>query len=130
MSLDMAKYLAQADTQLSRLGLYTEVTFEDVEENSSSYDPVSGTYTDTSSTTYKFSGVFLNTNHNVGYGASAFGGSENNYSVTAEMIVLPQYIDFKMGVDQVYTIKGERWQLINFTIAPQDSLYTLMLGRK
>jgi len=121
MSLDMAKYLRQADAQLTRLGLYTTVTFEDVQEESSTYDPISGTYTESSSTNYTFSGVLLNTN---------YGDADNSYSVTAEMIVLPQYINFDVTIDQVYKIGDQRWQLINFKVAPQDSLYTLVLGRK
>ncbi len=121
MALDLASHLAIADTQLKLNGLYTEITFKDVVETAESYDPITGEYSTTRSTTHTLSGVILNTNHNVG---------ENNYNVTTEVIVLPQYVTFPVVVDQVYTIKGERWQLIRFTVAPQDSLYTLTLGRK
>ncbi len=130
MALDLDNYLKQADEQLTRQGLYTTIKFTDVKETTDSYDPITGEYTQSSTTTYTLSGVVLGTNHNVGYGASAFGGSENNYSVTTEVIILPQYITFPVVVDQVYTINEERWQLINFKVAPQDSLYTFTLGRK
>ena len=140
MALDLQRYLNTADAALISQGLYTTITFVDVDRpaprigtstdsvDDQTYDPISGTFVNEAeesvetSSTFTFPGVVLNTNGS--------NQPNNTYKVMTQVIVLPQHINFIPEIDQIYEINGVDWQVMGFSIAPQDSLYTFDLGRK
>jgi len=121
---DIAGIISNVDKILKKEKLYTTVTYEDVSETLNTYDPISGTYGQASSTTYTFEGVFA--------AESLDNQTGNAYGGGVQLIILPLQISglFELEVDQIFTISGSKWQVSSFNTAPVDSVHTVNLRRK
>jgi hypothetical protein len=124
MAINIPATLLKIDKTLISQKLYTPATYsETVLKTSAVYDPISGTYSDTSApTVHSFNVVLLDTDYN--------SLEDNMYNVTAQIIILPQNIAFEPDVDQIYTIKGRDWHVARIKLNPLDSLWEITVGRK
>jgi hypothetical protein len=124
ISTQITKIIANVDKILKSNGLYSDVTYKETKDTQSTYDPITGTYATSSSTSHTFQGV-MNTE-----GDSS--GASNGSSGTVQLIILPLQIAglFELAVDQVFIIDNVRWQIASFNTAPADSVHTVNLRRK
>ena len=124
ISTQITKIISNVDKILESNGLYSEVTYTDIQETQSTYDPITGTYGNSSSTSHTFKGV-MNTEGET-------GGASNSSSSTVQLIILPLQIAglFELAIDQIFIIDGVRWQIVSFNTAPADSVHTVNLRRK
>ncbi len=123
MAINIPATLVKVDRTLIAQGLYTPATYsETIIKNSNVYDPITGTYDTSAPTLHSFNVVFLNSDHN--------SQEDNRYSVTAEIMILPQNISFEPNMDQIYVIKGHNWHVSGIKLSPLDSLWEITVGRK
>ena len=131
MAIDFGSLVKGVDSTLLSLGLYTDVTFVDTKNDPESYDPIKGEFDLSSSTTYNFKAVSLtegNMNQKGLQSNATLTG--NSYGITQSLVVVPTQIKFNLKVDQIFTIGNVGWIVEAFELAPQDTVYTIMLRRK
>lgn len=116
--------IVKVDKLLEKKGLYTTVTYIENTQDTSTYDPITGSYATSSSTTYTFSGVSASVSTEETQGNASKSG--------LQLIILPVQLSgkFSVEVDQVYTINNENWKVSSFEVAPQDAVTTVNLRRK
>ena len=116
--------IVKVDKLLEKKGLYTTVTYIENTQDTSTYDPITGSYATSSSTTYTFSGVSASVSTEETQG--------NASKSRLQLIILPVQLSgkFSVEVDQVYTINNENWKVSSFEVAPQDAVTTVNLRRK
>jgi hypothetical protein len=122
MAIDFAALMLKADGILADQGLYTVITYLDVSESFSNYDPETGEFSSTASVEYTFNGVLLNTDFK--------SDKDENYDIPLKIIVMASEITFTPSIDQIFTINGIDWQVSSFQLAPQDTIYTFYVKRK
>ncbi len=61
--MDFANIMSQTDSILLAQGLYQDVSYTDVSESAANYDPITGTYSNSTSKTYVFKAVALSQNN-------------------------------------------------------------------
>lgn len=116
--------IVKVDKLLEKKGLYTTATYIENTQDTSTYDPITGSYATSSSTTYTFSGVSASVSTEETQGNASKSG--------LQLIILPVQLSgkFSVEVDQVYTINNENWKVSSFEVAPQDAVTTVNLRRK
>lgn len=122
--LDLSGIMCKVDSILNCNGLYEKVEYLEttLDSNTSTYDPITGTYSDETSTLHVFSAVLLTEDQR--------NEPSNTYGGTLKMLVLPTNISFIPEVDQVYSAYGTRWQVVSLDLAPQEAIFTINLRRK
>ena len=122
MSIAFDQFMEQTDSILTANGLYVPVTYVDTTVDDLSYDPVTGEYVQSSSTTHSFNAVSLT--------QTASNEPNNQYSVTLDIIVVARNITFTPEIDQIYDVNGTQWQVVTASLAPQGTIHSISLGRK
>jgi hypothetical protein len=122
--IDLSSIMCKVDNVLNAQGLYEKVEYLETvqDEVTSTYDPISSTFSDEFSTLHIFSAVLLTEDQS--------NEPNNTYGGTLKMLVIPANIAFIPEVDQVYSIYGVRWQVVNLDLAPQEAIFTINLRRK
>lgn len=122
MAIDINKIIEDADNVLKAQKLYTDITFKEIDETSTSYDPITGTFATNKITTHSFEAVVLTESNTNKPG--------NEYGVTLNLIIMPNRITFELEIDQIFTIGSVNWQIVSFETAPLDAIHTVSLRRK
>jgi hypothetical protein len=124
MAINIPATLVKIDRTLIAQKLYTPATFtETATTTSATYDPITGSYANSgSSTVHSFNVVLLDTDFN------SLKGDE--YNVTAKIMILPQNITFEPSTRDVYCIQGKSWYVDSIKLSPLDSLWEITVGRK
>ena len=120
--MDFVKIMSQTDSILEAQGLYQDISYTDVSESISNYDPITGTYSNTTTKTYVFKAVALSEDNSDKQG--------EKYGIGMKLIIIPSRLEFDLRVDQVFTINGSNWKVDSFELAPQDTIYQVSLRRK
>lgn len=125
--MDFARIMSQTDSILEAQGLYQDVSYTDVSESSDNYDPMTGSYSNTTTNTYSFKAVVLSEDI-----AEAGGEVEGvgRYGVGLKLIIVPSRLEFELMVNQVFVINGDNWKVSSFSLAPQNTIYEVSLRRK
>lgn len=124
ISSRISKELIRVEKILKNSGLYKQFSYVERTDVETSYNPITGDHeSDSSSTTYLFNAVVLNTRSADRLEASA-------YSLLSDIIVMVTNVEFDMRPGLEFTLGTQVWNVSSFTLNPENSMYEITLGRK
>ena len=124
ISSRISKELIRVEKILKNSGLYKQFSYIERTDVETSYNPITGDHeSDSSSTTYLFNAVVLNTRSADRLEASA-------YSLLSDIIVMSANVEFDMRPGLEFTLGTQVWNVSSFTLNPENSMYEITLGRK
>jgi len=124
ISSRISSELIKVEKILKQSGLYKEFSYVERTDVETSYNPITGDHeSDSSSTTYLFNAVVVNTRSADRLEASA-------YSLLSDIIVMAANIEFDVRPGLEFTLGTQVWNISSFTLNPENSMYEITLGRK
>jgi len=124
ISSRISSELIKVEKILKQSGLYKQFSYVERTDVETSYNPITGDHeSDSSSTTYLFNAVVVNT-------ISADRLEASAYSLLSDIIVMAANIEFDVRPGLEFTLGTQVWNISSFTLNPENSMYEITLGRK
>ncbi len=118
----ISKELVRVEKILQKSGLYKSFSYTETTTDKTTYNPITGNFATSRGVNYTFNAVTLETR--------AGNLDESAYSILMDIIAMPANITFEMRSGLEFVLDGVTWNVANFKLAPQNSLYEITLGRK
>ena len=123
MAIDFSRIANQTDRILTGLGLYETITYVDTQDETATYNPITGEYEGASSITYTFQAVVVTEDNSL-------QGDGSSYGLGQQLIAVPSQITFDLSAGQILTFDGNDWIVSSFNRAPQNTIVTISIRRK